>query len=262
MSKKTLIEIVSEILSDMSSDYVASISDTEESEQVAQIVQSTYYAMIANRNWPHTLRLLHLTPYSDNDYPTHMKIEDELKELRSVFYNKAPYGSTKYVFEPVRYREPDDFLRLTNARNSDNVDTNVIVDPSGVILLILNNKHPDYYTSFDDENMVFDSWDNSVDSTLQAIKTQARGYIIPQFEMEDDFVPDLPTEAFTALIEEAKSKAMFKLKQMEDVKAEQEAGRQQRWLSRKAWRVHENNLYPYNFGRGRKRYKDPTFRNN
>ena len=245
----------------MNSDEVSSISDTDESRQVAQIVKSTYQAMLSNRNWPHTLRLLSLTPFTDNTLPTHMRIEDDLKELRSIYYNKAPYQSNKLVYEPVRWMEQDDFLRYTNARNSDNDNTNVILDPSGVILLIIDNKHPSYYTSFNDSDIVFDSWDNRVDSTLQASKTQARGYIFPRFEMEDSFVPDLPEEAFSALIEEAKSKAMFKLKQMQDVKSEQEAGRQQRWLSRKAWRVHESEIYPNNYGRGRPRRKDPTFRN-
>ena len=43
---------------------------------------------------------------------------------------------------------------------------------------------------------------------------------------------------------------MFKLKEVQDIKSEQEAGRQQRWLSRKAWTVNGGIRYP-NYGRGR-----------
>lgn len=262
MAKYTLLEIVSDILSDMDSDYVDSINDTDEATQVAQIVRTTYQAMMSNRNWPHTARLINITPSADNDRPTHMRIETPFKELISIFYNCHRTIDDRIDYRQMKYLDPDAFLRFVNQRNSTDADTNIIIDPSGIQLLILNNKAPSYFTSFDDTNIVFDSYDSGVDSSLQSSKTQARAYIIPPFEMQDDFIPDLPDEAFSALIEEAKSKAMFKLKQVQDIKAEQEANRQQRWLSRKSWRVHEKDIYPFNYGRnsyGGYR-KDPTFR--
>lgn len=262
MAKWTLLEIVGDILSDMSSDEVSSFEDTDEARQVAQIVKSTYQSMLSNRNWPHTLRLLTLTPSTDNTKPTHMRIEDNLKELKSVFYNASPLNSTKLVYRPIRWAEPDDFLRYVNARNSDNTDTTIVLDDSGVQLMILTNKAPDYFTSFDDTTLVFDSFDSVVDSTLQAHKTQARGYIFPEFEMRDDFIPDLPEKAFSALIEEAKSRCMLRLKQVQDVKAEQESLRQQRWLAQNDRRASRKDPYPFDYGRGARRYrKDPTFRN-
>ena len=260
--KPTLLEIVSEILSDMESDWVSSINDTEEAEAVARIVKSTYNAMIANRNWPHTAQILPLTPFTDNTRPTHTQIEVPFKELISIYYNKIRNGETRKNYKLIRYKEPDEFLRYTYARNNSNVDTDTIIDPSGVELFITNNKAPEYYTSFDDTTIVFDSYDASIDSTLQASKFTVRGYIIPPFELHNDFIPDLPLEAFPALIEEAKSKAFIRLKQMQDPKSEQEATRQQRWLSRKSWRVAEKDIYPFNYGRKVRagRYKDPTFR--
>lgn len=260
--KSTLIEIVKDILNDMDGDYVSSINETDEASQVAQIVKSTYQAMISNRNWPHTARVLNITPSTNNLLPTHTTLPDNVKELISVFYDVKKTTETRLNYRQIKYLDPDDFLRLTNQRNNDDVNCDVIIDPSGVKILIMKNKAPEYYTSFDDETMVFDSYDSSVDSTIQANKTQIRAYVIPPFELVDDFVPDLPDEAFSALIEEAKSKAAFKLAQKQDIKAEQEAGRQQRWLSRKAWKIHEKDLYPYSYGRknAKGRRKDPTFR--
>lgn len=260
--KSTLIEIVKDILNDMDGDYVSSINETDEASQVAQIVKSTYQAMISNRNWPHTARVLNITPSTNNLLPTHTTLPDNVKELISVFYDVKKTTETRLNYRQIKYLDPDDFLRLTNQRNNDDVNCDVIIDPSGVKILIMKNKAPEYYTSFDDETMVFDSYDSSVDSTIQANKTQIRAYVIPPFELVDDFVPDLPDEAFSALIEEAKSKAAFKLAQKQDIKAEQEAGRQQRWLSRKAWKTHEKDLYPYSYGRknAKGRRKDPTFR--
>jgi hypothetical protein len=60
----------------------------------------------------------------------------------------------------------------------------------------------------------------------------------PTWSHVDNAVPNLPEEAFPALVEEAKSTAFLALKQTANQKAEQKASRQQRWLSRKAWSAH------------------------
>lgn len=260
MAKLTLLEIVQSILSDMTSDVINSIDDTEESQQVAQIVKDTYQAIMSNRNWPHTKQLVHLTASTDSNLPSHMFIDDDFKEMISIFYDKRKVGDTRLLYQEVKWKDPDDFLRYTNSRNSDNTDVMIVTDPSGVIVLIMTNKAPTYYTSFDDSTLVFDSYDAGVDNTLQTSKTQARAYVTPPFVMEDDAVPNLPEEAFSALLEEAKSKAQFKLHSVQDLKSEQEATRQQRWLSRKDWRVKGGIKYP-DYGRRGNRYKDPTFRN-
>jgi len=261
MAKPNLLEIVQEILSDMTSDIINSIDDTEEAGQVATIVKSTYNAMISNRNWPHTAHVVNLTASTDNLLPTHMTIDEDIKEMISVYYDKRRQGETRIRNEQILWKDPDDFLRYINNRDSDGADTLTVTDPSGVKLLILTNKAPSYFTSFDDETLVFDSYDSDIDTTLQAVKTTARAYIMPVFQINDEFIPDLPMEAFSALIEEAKSKAMFKLNQVQDIKSEQEAGRQHRWLSRKAWTVKGGIKYP-DYGRRRGTYpkRDVTFR--
>ena len=90
---------------------------------------------------------------------------------------------------------------------------------------------------FDDYYLVTDSYDKAVDDTLQKEKTQCLGYLHPTWVHEDDAIPNLPPEAFSALLAEVKSTAFVEVKQMANQKAEQKSARQQRWLSRKAWRV-------------------------
>lgn len=246
--KMSLLEIVVDILNDMDSDLVSSIDDTFESQQVAQIVKSTYYAQMSTRNWPHTRKLVSLQASGTDALPTHTKLASPIKELISVNYNCVKEGETRKRYKPVKYIEPDNFLRITNARNNDEANIDVIVDPTGIELLIRNDLDPTYLTSFDDDTIVFDSYNKAVDDTIQESKVQAMAYVIPSWQQTDSFIPDLPDEAFTGLLEEAKSRAMFKLKQMVDNKAEQESGRQQRWLSRKAWRVAGGVQYD-NYGR-------------
>jgi hypothetical protein len=262
MAKMTVLEIVQDVLNDLDGDFVNSIDDTEESQQRAAIVASTYRAMMSNRNWPHTNRTVNLTPSGTNLRPTHMTLEDNIKELISVYYDKKKNGETAIRMSEVKWKEPDDFLRYTYSRNSDNDDVVTVDDPSGVKLLILDDKAPEYFTSFDDTTLVFDSYDATVDSTLQANKTLARAYVIPSLTLSDSTIPDLPEEAFTAFVEEVKSKSAYKIKQFEDVKSEQEAARQNRWLSRKAWRAHGGVRYPDYGRKSSRRRNDPTFRNN
>lgn len=259
-AKMSLLEMVQDILSDLDSDECNSIDDTVEASQVAQIIKTTYQAMMSNRNWPHQKRLLALTPSGDDTLPTHMTMQEEIKEMVGIKYNcaKAADG-TRRLYQPIHWVEPDDFLRISNARNSTDTNVDVIVD-NNIELLILNNQAPRYYTSFNDNTLIFDAYDSEVDDTLQASKMQATAYIMLEWVHMDDAIPDLPAEAFIALLEEAKSRAFVKLKQSSDPTAATEARRQQAWLSRKAWRAGGGVKYP-SYGRGKvKDCRDPTFR--
>jgi hypothetical protein len=257
--KYTLLEIVQEILSDMDSDEVNSITDTTESEQVAIIVKSTFNAMMVNRDWPHTRKLVTFVASGTTALPTHLKLKTNVKHMLSATYNKVKTGETRKKYLPVNYLDPDAFLRKQNQLNNDNAYVDIITDPTGVELLIRNDIAPQYYTSFDDSYMVFDSYDKAVDDTLQESKVQALAYTLPVWVHTDTAIPDLPDDAFPLLVEEAKSKAQFKLRQFQDVKAEVEAGRQNRWLSRKARKINRGISYP-NYGRNSRKFaKDPTF---
>lgn len=250
--KMTLLEIVKDILNDLDSDEVNSINDTIEAQQVAQVVKSSYFGLIGNRNWPHLRSVAQLDASGNLTKPNYLKIPDTWKELESFKYDKQKLGDTQIKFSEITYKEPDAFLRFISSRNSSNADVSTIVDFSGVKLLIVNNKAPTYWTSFDDTYIVCDSYDNEVDTTLQKNKTQCVAYIEPSWTHTDDFVPNLPTEAFTALLEEAKSTAFINYKQVANNKAEQKAGKQQRWLARKAWRANGGITYPDYGRRGRK----------
>lgn len=246
-ARMSLLEMVVDILSDMDSDEVNSIDDTQESAQVAQIIKSTYFAMLSNRNWPHMRKTISFTPYGATK-PTHLLIPENVKEVVFVKYNTIKTGDTRKLYTDMKWKEPDDFLRLNNQLDSSAANVLIVEDLSGVELLVRNDVAPQYYTSFDDKYVVFDSYDSVADSTLQESKIQAMGYVYPEWTVEDSFIPDLPIEAFTALLEEAKSRASMKLKQVADQKAEQESVRQSRWLSRKAWVAHGGIKYP-SYGR-------------
>lgn len=248
MAKLTLLDMVQDILNDLSADPVNSIDETVESQQVAQIVKSTYFALMHVRNWRGNQQLLNLIASGDDSLPTHVTLPENLSELTFVNYDCRLQSDNRKVYRAVRYVYPDEFLRRQN-QYDDTVDyIDVIQDPSGVQLLIRNDMPPTVWTSFDDKVLVFDSYNKNVEDTIQSAKIQAMGYVTPGWLSEDDYIPVLPEEAFTLLLEEAKSRASMKLNQQADQKAEQEAGRQNRWLAGKQWRAHKGARTP-NYGR-------------
>lgn len=256
--KYSLLDIVQDILNDIDSDEVNSIDDTVESAQVAQIVKSTYFAMMSTRNWPHLRKSIQLIPTANLAQPTHMFVKDDIKELAFINYDSKKAGETRAKYLPMKWMEPDDFLRMTNSYNSDADNVSTVRDDSQLDIQIMNDRAPTKYTSFDDKTLIFNSYDSEVESNLESTHIQSMAYVMPKWLPADDFIPDLPDEAFMALIEEAKSRASLKLRQVADQKSEQEAQRQHKWLSRKARRVNNVLHYP-NYGRktrGGSRYID------
>lgn len=246
--RMTLLEMTQDILSDMDSDEVNSIDDTVEAGQVAQIIRTCYFEMIGNRNWPHLRKLLQLEASNELAKPNYLILPARLKELVSIRYDVSKFASTDVDVKEIKFKDSEDFLRSISHRKSSNANITSVTDYSGINLLIANDVGPTYWTSFDDKHIVCDSYDKTVDDTLKKSKTECIAFITPTWERSNDSVPDLPIEAFPALLEEARSTAFFALKQMANSKAEQKATRQQRWLSRKAWSAEGSIRFP-NYGR-------------
>lgn len=238
MAKLTLLDIVQDILSDMTDDEVNSISDTIESLQVAQIVKSSFFEMIGNKNWPHLRQIKSLDSLGDLTRPTHMKLPELTKELEWIQYNSRHINTpARNDYKEITYLSPDAFLRKTSTYDNTTDTVDVVEDFSGIKFHIKNDRHPEYWTSFDDEYIIFNSYHDQLDDTLQETHSRASMFIEPGWTMDDTFIPDLPAEAFPALLAEAKSVAFARLKQSPDAKAEQQSKRQRNWLSRKAWRA-------------------------
>ena len=252
MAKMTLLEMVQDILADMGGDKVNSIDDTIESEDVAQIIKTSFFEMIATRNWPHLRKLVQFTGLSDSTKPNYLLVPELVKEVVFFRYDKASVANPKTQIEEIRFKEPDEFLRMVSVRDSTASTVQTVTDFSGSSLLIATNSAPTYWTSFDDQHIVTDSYDAGVDTTLQTSKTQAMAYVEPGWSMIDTFIPDLPSEAFPALLAEAKSSAFLSIKQVANQKAEQKAQRNNRWLSRKAWKTNGGIRYE-DYGRKSRR---------
>lgn len=228
--KYNLLRIVQKVLSSLDADEVNSIADTVESLQVAEIVEDVYYNLISNRTIPEHEELLKIEALADGDRPNYLRLPTNISRIKWFKYNTTDDPANNKEYKDIPYVEPEIFLQRVLGRTLSNSNVIEVTDFSGVPLLIKNDKHPDYWTSFDDDYMVFDSYNSSVDSTLQNSKSMCLGSIIPTFELSDDFVPDFDDNFFPILINEAKSWAHAELKQTSHQKAEQQSRKQRTTL--------------------------------
>lgn len=257
MAKKTLLQITQNILSSLDADEVNSINDTIEAMQVAEVIGTVYDDMADGSNWPHLHKLSTLDNVGDITKPTHMKMAEGVKELTSIKYNTRKATDDRDKYQRIREVDNELFLNMVNSRNSSKDNVITVVDFDGASMLMLDDTAPTMWTSFDDEHIVFDSYDKEVDSTLQGSKTQLLAFFDPTpFSLSDSFIPDLPSEAFTALQAEAKSTAFLEVNQITNDKAEQVSRRSQTWLSKKAFKTGGGIKYNVNYGRTRSRQRD------
>lgn len=229
---KTLLEIVQDILSSMDSDEVNSITDTVESEQVARIVRNTYEDLISRVDYPEHWDMFELNASGTSTKPTLMYKPTNIKKIDFVKYDKRLTGETAPNYQYVAYQDRKTFLDRMYALNVDEDDVisfDHTISSDTMTLLCFNNKAPDYYTSLDDNMLIFDSYDAVVDANLQKNKTMCYGLKIPTpFSMTDGFTPDLDEEQFALLFQESKATAFADLKQTTNARAERSA--RQQWI--------------------------------
>jgi hypothetical protein len=217
----TLIEMVQRILAAMDSDEVNSITDTAESVQVALLIEGCFYDLIAEANLPPVGTFFELTASGDNEKPTLMTVPKEVMSCEWVKYDKQESGDTYEDWTELKFMPIEKFMSRINAYRSREASTvgamdQVISTGEGsytATFMYRNDKQPDVYTTFDDETLIFDSYDSTLDTTLQATKTQCWGSVIPVFTQTDAFQPDLNAIQESLLMNMAKVRAFEELKQ-------------------------------------------------
>lgn len=254
------------ILSRMSSDEVNSISDTTESLQVAQIIKNKFYDIVARGDLPEQTTFFQLDPSDDPTKPTLMFSPDHVASIEWLkYFNSNPsegqqedqFGAFSHDLDVDIVGSPDaadsvpapgyeyvtmisiqQFLDMINRFNptESNVKSFQFSDDAGLqnfTFYYKNDAQPKWCTMISNKYVIFDSFDNTQDDTLQASKTLGYGQVVPQFLMQDTFVPNIDDQVFPLLIAEATALAFFELKQMPHQKAEQEIKRGWSYIQKK-----------------------------
>ena len=338
--KYTLLEMTQDILSNMSSDEVNSISDTPESLQVATIIKQKYYDIVSRGDLPEHNQLFQLNPSLTVVSPVLMTIPDGIGRVEYIKYydsNPQDNGSSQYDqygaysqhgvnldlqsnangwsttsttshtialssvtftvsagqfiypgntatatatgtsnsmsgtviaysgttltlnittisgsgtfsswtitesngmasipgYQYVIMLPTQHFLEMVNKfdPSENEVQSFILADtsnkfPGNFTFLYKNNRQPQYCCILSNYYVIFDSYDNTQDSTLQSSKTMCFGQVVPTFQMVDSFTPDLDSQQFPLLLNEAKALAFYELKQQPHALAMQEVKRQ------------------------------------
>ena len=204
-TKPQLLEIVQDLLSDMDGDEVNSISDTLEATQVANLVVTIYDNILDEHDLLTTKDIFQLTASGTTARPTHMTIPTGYFSVEWVRYDQRVLAGDAEAWAFIPFLEPGAFMRRTDGRTStDTTIVSTITDPSGATLRINKKTTPSFYTSFDNEVLVFDSYDSVLESTLQQSKTKVFGQIRVDTSQADATTIDLPHHLFTLLINEAR----------------------------------------------------------
>ena len=210
------------VLSSIDGDEVNSIFDTVEAEQVADIIERSYWTLVDNKFIPEHQTLLNLSSPSDSSRPTHLKLPTGVDKICWVRYNTIKDGAVDLNYYKIPYVSPEAFLQASFSLTSSESEV-LEIDENGTTILVRNDQAPTHWTSFDDEYMIFNSYDSTVDSTLQVSKTMVFGSVEPVWTKGDTFTPDMDGNLFTALLNDAISMAHLELKQQAHSKAEKNA---------------------------------------
>jgi len=227
LQRKTLLEIVQSTLGSLDSDLVNHIGETQESEQIAILAQEQYLELVTYQHVPQLVQLTQLEGLSDLDRPSVMRIPEGATDVADIRYRYTNTHGLE-VMREIEWLEKSDFLdRQLRLPVRDNMGDNLL--DGNVSVPYINDRDPQYATTFDNEHIVFDAVDQSQDpnTTLHNDDSLVLAYIIPEFKLEDDFVPVMPVKMLTQYMNQIKEIASYEQRQYNNPFRTRDSERQQ-----------------------------------
>lgn len=224
MIRYNLLQLVQKVLSSMDGDEVNSFSDTTESLQVADCAETVYNDLITQSDLPEQYSIFNLTASGDPSLPIVMYRPEECETIDWVKYKWV--NDSGDIWTPIKPILFDEFLQRQDGLNPDDdgVDTLTLTTNTMTMeVRYYNDRDPDWYTTFDDNTILFSSINLDEDTTLQSSKTLAYGQRSEQFVMIDSFTPAFDSNMHQIWLHETKALASAELRQVPNNKAEQKA---------------------------------------
>lgn len=230
----TLLELTQSILRSMESDEVSDINETQEAKDVVDIIKESYFDIVGEMNMAEQEGLFKLDSSGDNTKPTLMYVPSTVSRIQWLKYNIDDSTSTPNNRD-VRYVNNQEFLYYQQGLDPSDTTISqmtVSINGSDFVFHYHNNSFPTYYTIFDERNIIFDSYDSSIESTLTTVRTVGWGDLVPSFTLSNNWVPDLDPRQFQLLLQASKSTAFMELKQTQNARSEKQE-RKNRILTQK-----------------------------
>lgn len=210
----------------MGSDNVSNWNDTLESVSVADELRNAYMHLATKQDWEHLKKMKNLDSAADANKPNYFLIPEDISEIMNIKYDiserttLSPSGADMKMTD-IYYMEPDSFISMCQGRNASAANVLVVKDSStdNVYLPILKDKNPEYWTSFDNKYIIFDSYNRTVEGafvgsaeanqySMKPEKTQVYAIVAPTWTESNSFTPDMPVQLFPLLVYEAAQACM------------------------------------------------------
>ena len=184
----TALQFVNTILSAGDDDVVSTIGETEESQQILQIVNRAYRKVSEDIDWKYRGVWTRLdtasgttTTWSDITYPALpwvMKIPSGVESVYEIYYNDT---FMQWV-DPVYFK-------------------NYYIHQIG----LQTDADPKKWTSFDEQYIVFDAFDSATESQLSAANSSIRATKFPSSLIltADGDKPDCPERFYSTILNKA-----------------------------------------------------------
>lgn len=224
---KTLLQMVTSILSSMDGDEVTSIDETVEALQIANIIKDSFEHLQASIDLPSEHNFFSLTEWGDPSLPVFATKPTGVISLDVLKYDYQVTGDTLVNYRKLTYMPFEEFMDMLHSITSG-TNTTAIAYASGSNYLnftVYNDVFPTYYTTFNDDTIIVDSYNSTEESYVHSARTLAYGLKEATFTLSDSFTIPLDTRQTDLLLNEAKAQAFIDLKQVANPKAEKRARR-------------------------------------
>jgi hypothetical protein len=192
MARDTLIEIVQFVLAEADGDEVNSISDTIESDQVARVIEHQFNIIVTEFDIKYVDRFQQLSGQADVNKPTSLTIPEGVYNIEELWYNRTDTAADPRV-ESLTFMDPVTFFKHCSGRTKSDSNVEGVTWDGVNEILIRNDVMPKYWTTVNGfDEVILDSFDNTIDTTVQTSKNMVRCSIVPTLALADATVPDLP----------------------------------------------------------------------
>lgn len=223
----TLLKMVQKIADATDSDEIDEWDETIEGIKIQGILEDTYNEVIARRTWEFIKdRFMPLEDRLEGDPINTLRIPEQVSKIDNLKFLNS-FGNAK----TVTYREPLKFVDMMLQRNTahDNVDS--IVNSDGIALPIRNDLPPEFYTSFDEQRITFDSYESVRGNGNQVADSVIMAHVLPVVDFTTGIgTLPIPKRMETLILNEAIATANYRLRQVRDPRSERIASRQHKQL--------------------------------
>ena len=213
MAISTALDYVQRALGIIDADNISDFADSVEGSQVFDLLQNVYDELLDGFPWPHLKEFQKLQVTAAFHI---MRLPLDTVGFKWIRYNK----------KNVTFIDPLEMQAILDGRDT----TLSVVDSNGAI----NDRDPQFWTTIDDDNIIFDSYDVSLASSLSLID----GVRKPADLVDENSRPDIPERMEHLLRNMLFAEALRILKADEtraatyDLKVRSQLAKLKRWAKR------------------------------